>query len=116
MATKLEQALELAKLNPSFDGKQLQALFVEKLGMTELGARTYSYNVRKQLSTPGATPTPRVKGERKAVAKRANAAVTGGSVEFGTWANLSKPVGYFKPAFVETLKNGKVIKRTGAAA
>lgn len=45
--TKKSQAIELVAQNPQMTSGDLQKLFMEKLGMSKLGARTYLYNIRK---------------------------------------------------------------------
>lgn len=98
MTTKAAQAAELFAQNPNMTSKQLADLFVEKLGMTPLGARTYSYNVRKAGSAPKVEKTvakkvaapkePKVKG----VAKKQAAQPTGTMIANIPWDELSDVV------------------------
>lgn len=49
MATKSELAIELYKQNEGITNEAFIELLMTNLQMTKLGARTYCYNVRKQL-------------------------------------------------------------------
>lgn len=48
--TKADMALELLKQNPGITNAELMQMFMDQLQMTKLGARTYVYNVRKQVA------------------------------------------------------------------
>lgn len=52
MATKIEMAVELYKQNEGISNKDFTQLLITNLGMSELGARTYCYNVRKLVGAP----------------------------------------------------------------
>lgn len=46
--TKMDQAVEIVKNNPKATQSQLVDMFVNILGMTTAGAKTYSYTARKK--------------------------------------------------------------------
>ncbi|CAB4140482.1 hypothetical protein UFOVP395_27 [uncultured Caudovirales phage] len=81
MATKIEMAVELYKQNEGISNADFMQLLMTNLGMTQLGARTYCYNVRKQVGAPitqkeRTKKAPVAKKPRKAAAKD-DAAPTG---------------------------------------
>lgn len=55
--TKQQQALDMFVANPNVPTKEFVSLLMTKLGMSELGARTYAYNCRKLagVSVPRST-------------------------------------------------------------
>ena len=59
--SKAARALQIAQAHPNATPAQLVEMFVAQLQMTMLGARTYAYNVRKQLGAPSAPKTEAVK-------------------------------------------------------
>ena len=67
MATKIEMAVELYKQNEGISNADFMQLLMTNLGMTQLGARTYCYNVRK-LS--GAPITQKERTKKAPVAKK----------------------------------------------
>lgn len=82
MATKIEMAVELYKQNEGISNADFMQLLITNLGMTQLGARTYCYNVRKQAGAPivkkeRTKKEPVVKKARKARATKDEAAPDG---------------------------------------
>lgn len=66
MASKAELAIEIFRSNPGMANTDFVAKLISDLGMTKLGARTYSYNVRKMFANGEPTPVIKVQKEPKA--------------------------------------------------
>lgn len=66
--TKQQQALDMFVANPNIATKDFIAQLMTKLGMSELGARTYAYNCRKLAGVSVSRSTAKAQ-KAKAVAK-----------------------------------------------
>jgi hypothetical protein len=89
MATKIEMAVELYKQNEGISNAEFTQLLMTNLSMSQLGARTYCYNVRKLVGAPITKKEPAAKKARKVRATKDDAAPTGATTTDIPYEQLS---------------------------
>ncbi len=62
--SKQSKAYEMYLSNPGMNTKEFVQLLIDQLGMTKLGARTYTYNCRKKNKSTEVVQTKEVPAEQ----------------------------------------------------
>lgn len=107
MATKIEMAVELYKQNEGISNADFMQLLMTNLGMTQLGARTYCYNVRKLAGAP-ITKKERTKKEPVAKKPRKTKATTTNEAAPDGPTTIDIPFEQLSPAMKRKIKFNNV--------
>lgn len=113
MATKNELAIELYKQNEGISNSAFIELLMTNLGMTKLGARTYCYNVRKQL---GVEVTKRAPRAAKPKATKTEAKAKSGNTQIDKPRKITDRLMITKPRTLENSKHRAEVTEIKEAA